>query len=337
MGKLGVEKNIPKVNFLEYTGIFSAEEKFGKTAFASLYPNSIICAFEKGYKAQVVNKRDINIWDDFVDFIDLLEENREEIGKDVQSIIIDTAEESYLLVAPYVCRKQGIKDKTRYNDIKDIPYGQGWQYVDTEYKAQIKRIIDMGFCILYLTHVTIKNVKPKNGEAYDVYKSTMPDRCANIIYPACDYIIFGERKNVKINETDSILKRALVIKGNNDKMSGTRFYLDEDIIFDTEEEAMEKLQEQFKKSIIKTLEKNGIKTDINKLAKEQEIQKDKQVKKYIEDKKTSPEAIMQQIKKTCKEKAKAGVANSEINAIIGNMKYETIEIAQEVLDKITRL
>lgn len=29
LSKLGVEKNVPQVNFLSYTGIFQAPEKFG--------------------------------------------------------------------------------------------------------------------------------------------------------------------------------------------------------------------------------------------------------------------------------------------------------------------
>lgn len=48
LSKLGVIKNIPRVNFTEYSGILSAPPKWGKTTMASMYPNAILLAFEKG-------------------------------------------------------------------------------------------------------------------------------------------------------------------------------------------------------------------------------------------------------------------------------------------------
>lgn len=315
LSKIGVQKNIPKTNFLDYTGIFEAPEKFGKTTFAALYPNSIIVAAEQGYKAQVVNKKDINEWEDFVELVDDLEDNREEIGDDVQTIVIDTVDELYPMAAKYVVKKQSIKDKAKYYEIKDIPYGQGWGYHDTEFKTQIKRILSLGFAILYLTHSNVKTIKPKNGEPYDIYKSTMTDRCASIVYPACDYIIHGERRKINTEDGNSEMKRALIVKGNDNAIAGNRVYFDEDIIFETEEEAMEKFQEKFEEGIKRNLEKAGIKTDLEELKKQQKEEKDRKVKEYIEEK--SIEQYIEKIKKEAM-KAKKKVKVSELKEIIGH-------------------
>ncbi|MCR8641443.1 AAA family ATPase [Paenibacillus sp. N1-5-1-14] len=307
---LGVDKNIPKVNFLEYTGIFEAPEKFGKTAFAALYPNAILLAAEKGYMAQVINKKDINNWSDFVKFVDLLAKNREAIGTSVQTIIIDTVDELYPMASPYVVKRESINDQVAYKRLKDIPFGQGWTLVDEEFKKQIKRIISMGFTILYLTHSTVKNMKPKNAEAYDVYKSTMTDRCANIVYPACDYIIHGERRKVEVSEGVTELKRVLTVKGSDEAVAGNRVYFDEDIVFDSEEEAMEKFQGKFKEGIKRNLEKAGINTSLEKLEVQQLKEKEEQIKKYMVEEQVE---IVAQTKEEIKD---------EIAKVLGNLNEE---------------
>lgn len=290
LSKLGIKKNIPKVSFLEYSGIFEAPEKFGKTAFAALLPNSVILAAEVGYKAQVVDYINITKWDDLVDFVDGLEEHREEIGDSIKTIVIDTVDELHPMAADYIVRKQSIKDKTRYVDVKDIPYGQGWNYWDTEFKTQIKRIQNMGFNILYLTHSLVKQHKPKNGEPYDIYKSTMSDRCAAVVYPSCDFIIHGERRSIEING-NKVMTRALVVRGTEEAIAGNRVYFDEDIIFDSEEEAIEKFQAKFREGIKRNLLKAGITTDLDVLEKQQKEERKEKVSEYIKKAQSTDEVI----------------------------------------------
>lgn len=344
---LGVQKNIPKVNFKEYTGIFSAPEKFGKTTFAALYPNSIIVAAEVGYKAQVVNYRNVEKWTDFIEFVNLLAKNRKEIGNSVQTIIIDTAEKLYAMVTPYIVKKASIEDQKVYKDLKDIPYGQGFGMVDREFEKQINRIISMGFTLLYLTHTMVKTIKPKNGEPYDVYKSTMPDRCASIIYPACDYIIYGERRKVE-TEDGEVLKRVITTRGSDDLIAGNRVYFDDDIIFDTEEEAMEKFQIYFQEGIKRNLEKAGIKTSIEELAKQQEKERQKAIEQYMEIEQEeieelSKDDLKKQIAKLIsnlnEEVSQEEVGNrfKEILGIKNYTKAEDVKKLQKVIDYLKTL
>ncbi|OME55476.1 hypothetical protein BSK59_13440 [Paenibacillus odorifer] len=345
---LGVEKNIPKVNFLEYTGIFEAPEKFGKTALAALYPKSILLAAEKGYMAQVINKKDINNWSDLVKFVDLLAKNRTQIGTNVQTIIIDTVDELYPMVAPYIVKREAINDQVAYKRLKDIPYGQGFGMVDEEFKKQVKRIISMGFTVLYLTHSTVKTMKPKNGDPYDVYKSTMTDRCANIIYPACDYIIHGERRKVEVTEGVSELKRVLIVKGSDEAVAGNRVYFDDDIVFDTEEEAMEKFQEKFKEGIKRNLEKAGITTDYEELEAQQLKEKEEQIKNYmteenaeiaVKDKEELKKDIAASLSQLNEEVNKSDV-ETKFQKILGVKNYtkvEDVEKLQTALDYVKTL
>ena len=287
LSKLGVVKNVPKVNFTEYSGVLSAPPKWGKTTMASMYPNAIMLAFEKGYKAQSINVRDINEWQDFVDFVDLLEENRKEIGDSIQTIIIDTVNEAYPMAEPYMCRVEGRKDQKKYNDKRDVPFGQGWALHDQYFRDQINRIYALGFEITYITHSQVKTIRPKNAEEYDVYKTSMPDRLEAIIFPECDYILYGERVQVDDGNGNKVLKRRLTTKGTDELEAGNRVYLEDDIIFDTEEEAMEKFQQQFRESIEKNLRKSGNTVDIDVLAEQQKQERIEKVDSYVEKKQTN--------------------------------------------------
>ncbi len=284
LGKLGVKKNIPKVNFTEYSGILSAPPKWGKTTMASMYPNAILLAFEKGYKAQSVNVKDINEWEDFVEFVDLLEDHREEIADNIQTIIIDTVNEAYLMAEPYMCKKESIKDGKKYRNKKDIPYGQGWNLHDSYFREQISRIYALGFEITYITHSQVKTFRPKDGEEYDVYKTSMPDRLENIIFPECDYILYGQRIKIDDGNGNKVIKRMMTTRGTDDLEAGNRVYLSEDIIFDTEEEAMAKFQKLFRESIENNLHKAGIIGDIDQIAKQQKQEKQQQINEYLEEK-----------------------------------------------------
>jgi len=327
---LGVTQNIPKVNYLEYTGVFQAPPKFGKTTWASYYPKSILLAVEEGYKAQVVNKRSITTWDDLVDFIDKLEENREAIGDNVQSIIVDTVDKLYPLATPYVLRKQGILDKKRYTKVSDIPYGAGYGLIDQEFESQLNRILAMGFTILYLTHSKVKPIRPKDAEPYDVYESTMPDRCARIIYPACDFILHGERRVV-----DGVPKRVLLIRGNEQAVAGSRVAFEEDIVFDSEEEAMDMFKVYFRKGIEKNLRKAGVTRDIDEIAAEQEQERREKVAEYIESR--NVDAIRSQLAELVKNPVvsqnKAEVI-AQFKAIMGDADFNKVTVASKLEEAV---
>lgn len=294
---LGAKRNIPKVNFTDYCGILIAPPKFGKTTIASLYPKAIICAFEKGYNAQVANVVDTPTWDDFIKFVDKLENNRQVVGDNVKTIVLDTVNEAHDKCGAYALKTLSRLDQKKYVKPTDVPYGGYYTELDKQFKLQIDRLLKLGFMPLYLTHNKIKNVKPKNGEAYDIYVSTMSERCEKIVYPAVDYIIHGERRKVVDTLGNAKMTRVLVIKGNEVTEAGGRVYIDGDIQFDNEEEAMTKFQAQFRKGIEEKLRKAGITDSVEDLSKKQEEEKKAEVEEYIKTSKVpSNEELVEQIK-----------------------------------------
>jgi len=281
LSKIGVKQNIPKVNFTSYSGVFVAPPKFGKTATASKFPNAVIVPFEDGIKGQVANIVEgfDGSWDNFLSFIDDLEEHREEIGDSIQTIVLDTANKAWDASEPYTLKKLSVADGKRYTKPSDVPHGQFYPTRDKYFSSALDRIHNLGFAILFLSHSKVKTIRPKNGEPYDVYSSTMHDRLEAIVNPLVDFMLYGENRVVDGKET-----RALITKGNEMASStGNRVYISEDILFDTEEEAMEKYQEKFKATVMERLKKAGIKEDYDTISKKQQAEKMEEVKKYVEN------------------------------------------------------
>lgn len=282
---LGVKKNIPKVNFTDYSGIMVAEPKFGKTTTAAKFPRSIIVPFEDGAKGQVANVVDeLESWDDFIAFVGKLEENRIAIGDAIQTLVFDTVNKAYEMCETYTLRKLSVQDKKRYQKPSDVPHGGFYPARDKFFSKELDRISKLGFTMLFLSHSKVKTIRPKDGEAYDVYSSTMPDRLEAIINPLVDFIIYGERRVIDGKRT-----RVLVTKGTEMTATGNRVYMNEDIPFETEEEAMEKYQELFREQVEERLRKEGITESYDSLSKKQQEEKMSKVEKYIKEQEVSKE------------------------------------------------
>jgi hypothetical protein len=281
LSKIGVKKNLPKVDFRAYSGIIVAPPKFGKSTIASMFPNAIICAFEMGIRGQAVNYIETYTWEDLIAFVDQLEENRVEIGDSISTIVFDTINKAEEVIEPYILKKQSKIDGKRYVKPNEIPFGGYYTAKDKEMRTQIDRIERMGFTILYLTHSRLKTVTTKSGEQYDIYISAMSDRCEKFIYPSVDYILFGENRMVDDGMGNKVIKRVLISKNQKDATAGRRVYFSDDIIFDTEEEAVQKFQEQFRKTIEERLKKAGITQSIDEIAKQQAEERRIEVERYV--------------------------------------------------------
>lgn len=326
MKTLGIKKNVPKVDFTEYSGLIRGQSKIGKTKLASLLPNSVLVAFEQGYDAHVINYIDCftNGWEAFVEFIDSLEDNREAVGEQLKLIIIDTAEEAYSSCESYMLRKESSRDGIKYSKIGDIPHGRGYSDKDEYFKKQIKRLYALGFKIIYLTHTEIKTVRPKDKrqEPYDIIKSTMPARQENIVMPEVSYIMNIERAVINGKAT-----RVLKISGEDESSeTGSRFYFSDDIPFESEEEAVSKFQEKFKEVIKNRLEKDGIKKSVEELSIEQNEEKMKEVlgnieTAKIENIKSEIEALKKELKGDDKIKVIAKL--KENNCFVEKIDTET--------------
>lgn len=309
-----------------------------KTTTASKFPNSVIVPFEAGTKAQVVNvAKTVKDWASFIKFVDGLEQNREAIGNQVQTIVIDTVNKAYEKCETYTLRKLSVADKKKYTQMSDLAHGKAYQVKDKYFVEQIDRILALGFNILFISHLKVKTIRPKNGEPYDVYSSTMPDRLEAIINPLVDFILNGEKRMI-----DGVEKRVLITKGSSMADAGGRVSIDEDIIFDTEEEAIDKYQELFRGSVQKKLTDAGIERDLDEIAQEQMEEKMNDVREYIEST-NSQKGMIAEIDKMIGDMSKEQQAElkTRLKNEVGSVNYkkyeddDKVEKALEIAKEIT--
>jgi hypothetical protein len=317
-----------------------------KTTFATLYDDCVLLACEPGYKAKKLNFRKIEKWEDFTNFVDLLESHREEVGENVKTLAADTVDRLYPYCQQFMVRQYNLKkskDAPKAESIGDIPHGKGWSSADEEFLKQIMRPINLGFTYLFVTHNQLKTIRPKVGDPYDVYVPTLPDRCAAIIYPLVDFIINGERVVVKVDGED-VKKRAINLRGNEMAEGGSRVgNISEKIVFDTEEEAMNLFRESFKEAIEKEVRKDNTDVDMDKLAVDQKKQKDDKVKETLEKVRELPE-IIKDIKKVMKQGLKEKkLDNTAILSTLGKYEVKTpddianIDTAKKILDDLNKV
>lgn len=320
LGKLGVKRNIPKVSFFEYSGLIIAPSKWGKTTIASMIPKSITCAFEIGYRGQVMNYKDMETWDDFIDFIDMLEENRKDIGDEIEIIAIDTVNIAYDKCKDYTLKRLGRIAGKSYKRPQDVPHGQFYPERDKDFSEQLNRLNMLGFKPFFLTHSKIKTIQPNDetSQPYDVYTTTMEERCSNIVLPMVDYIIYGERKFIINENGDKVPTRAITTKGDPNLTAGNRVYMKEDIIFEDEFEAITKFQENFGKVIEERLRKAGINDDIKKIEKQQKAEKTQQIDQIIKAKENEEDSL--EIKQTKLDTIKANLSKLDMAKLQSIMK-----------------
>lgn len=342
--KLGVKRNVPKVSFFEYSGLIIAPSKWGKTTIASMIPKSITCAFEIGYRGQVMNYKDMETWDDFIDFIDMLEDNRKEIGDEIEIIAIDTVNIAYDKCKDYTLKRLGRIAGKSYKRPQDVPHGQFYPERDKDFAEQLNRLNMLGFKPFFLTHSKIKTIQPKDETAqpYDVYTSTMEERCSNIVLPMVDYIIYGERRFVLNENGDKVATRAITTKGDPNLTAGNRVYMKEDIVFENELEAITKFQENFGKVIEERLRNAGILEDIKDIEKKQKDEKTQKIDEFIKDKADKEDT--EEVKQEKLDKIKSNLSKLDMAKLQEIMKKHSVtnfndaaSVPTKALDEILAL
>ena len=133
-----------------YSVLFYGAPKTGKTTISSHFPGALLCAFEKGYNALAdVYAQPINSWADFKKVINQLKQPA--VAEKFQTIIVDTGDIAYDMCVKYICSRESTADKV-YETIGDIPYGKGYSLAMQEYDEQFRKILQMNYGLVIISH-----------------------------------------------------------------------------------------------------------------------------------------------------------------------------------------
>ncbi len=204
-----------------YSVMFYGTPKSGKTTTACKFPKHLLLAFEKGYStipgAMAIP---INSWTEArAALVDMRDEETKAM---FETVIVDTADIAYSYCETYICNREGKAT------IGDIPYGAGYGMVETEFDNFIRKIIQLGYGLVLISHSTDRTEKDTDGTEYQKMMPTLDKRGRKVCERACD--IIGLSQPVKT--ADGKTETRLFLRETPRFVAGSRFkYMPDSIVF----------------------------------------------------------------------------------------------------------
>ena len=229
------EKNVITVSLENYRHYWRGIPKIGKT---TLFRDLVIAQYgkaeggllispgnETGYKA-LSNLYGIEAptWEDFVDIIDDLVENKTE--NEFKIVAVDTVDELVSIASDKVLKihfqRKGEKVQTLNQCLGG--YGAGHTMVQKLINDQIRRLESSGYGLIFISHTKVKDVKEKGAdESYQQLTGSMESRFDKIFTDKADIIAtLTVDKNIQ-DERLIGSERFIYFRSDNFVDAGTRF------------------------------------------------------------------------------------------------------------------
>ena len=205
-----------------YSVLFYGTPKSGKTTIASHFPGAVIFGFEKGWSAiPGIMAQPVNSWNEFRRL--LIELKDDETKKMFQTVVIDTADIAYDYCVDYVCSDNNV------DTIGDLPYGKGYSLVAKEFDTCLRKIIQLNYGLVLISHSTERTEKDEHGQEYSKIEPTLDKRGRLICERTCD--IIGLSRPVRNPDTQQVETR-LFLRETPRFVAGSRFkYIPDSIVF----------------------------------------------------------------------------------------------------------
>jgi hypothetical protein len=203
--ELPKEKSTPKKTLSDKTILLYGQPKSGKSTFASKFPKSLFIATEPGHKFLEVFKVDPMNWSDIKDVCRQLIQQRDD--KQFETIVFDTADNTYKMCEDYICKTEGIKH------MSDLSFGKGYNLVRAEFMRVINALGQSGYGIVFISHSDTRELDEKGiKRAYT--DTTLSGSARKAISGLCDFILY-----CFINDQGD---RILLTKGDENINAGDR-------------------------------------------------------------------------------------------------------------------
>lgn len=190
------------------------QPKSGKSTFGSQLPRALFLNFEQGTNA-LAGIRGVPIlrW---TDFKKVLSQLRKPQAKDMyDSIVVDTASIAWQLCEQYICQRESV------DNIREVPWGQGWNMVKAEFSECWREITLLGFGILFIAHAKDRptEMRDEEGNAITAVAPDLPNNAYTIINSIVDIIGYLQ---VQMNP-DGSTERYLYTRSTPNVFAGSRY------------------------------------------------------------------------------------------------------------------
>ena len=164
--------------------------KIGKSTFASKIDHALFFNFENGTEFLPLEVEPIPIqkWSEFKSYLkDLRDPGVQAL---YHCVVIDTVTICAQLVEKHVCLQNGVEN------IKDIPYGAGYNMPANEFFSVFHEISMMGYAIIFLAHTKTQpsNYVDEHGEVIQQTTADVDKRIFAVLNGMCDLICLADKQ-----------------------------------------------------------------------------------------------------------------------------------------------
>lgn len=126
-----------------------------------------------------------------------------EKGSDFETIVVDLLEDAYEHCRLYVFDKNNIEHES------DSGYGKGWDLVRTEYLSNIKRLLNLDYNIILISHEdTSKDLTKKSGDKITSIKPNLNEKVSNKIAGMVDLVarlvVDGDKRTLNFKSDEVV-------------------------------------------------------------------------------------------------------------------------------------
>ena len=217
MGLLDIKPHQVSRDLRGYSVFLYGAPKTGKTTTACQFPGALLLAFEKGYSTiPGVYPVPINTWSEFKKLF--VEFKDPAVQEKFQTIIMDTADIAYTLCEKFICNRES-DAKHDYQTVADIPYGKGYAMAMEEFDECIRKILQLGYGLVLISHEQDKPMKNERGEEYNQLIPTLDKRARLVCERTCD--IIGYCRQVEDAEGNQTVR--MFMRETSRFVAGSRF------------------------------------------------------------------------------------------------------------------
>lgn len=249
----------------------------GKTYQASHFPKPFLVETEMGGGAVNCPKQEVIKWSLFKEIVDDLTKNREEYKNDLQTVIIDTADNLVKLSEQAVCNEFGVRDLSEITGKQN-----GYLIARNDFQMQINKLLSVGYTVIFIAHEEKVEMEDEvSGETYNFIqpKGTSNEKSSmRLIRDMCDFTIYLKPNGID-KETYETIPSTAICKRTKNVFARSRFAIKTIVNPFTAENLIQAIEEA-----VKTSAKNeGAKTGKAKV-KKKETKEDyfEKIKPYME-------------------------------------------------------
>lgn len=219
----------------------------GKTFQSCHLPKPFLIMTEAGGSAVNCPKEDCTEkWSHFKEIVDDLVKNVDEYQKDLQTIVIDTAENLVKLSERAVCNQFGVRDLSEITGRQN-----GYNICRSDFQTQINRLTAKKYTVVFIAHEeTVEMTDEVSGEVYTFVqpKGTSNEKSSmRMLRDLCDYCIYTRANGID-KETYETVPSTAICKRTKNVFARSRFAIQTLINPFTAENLVKAIEESVRKS-----------------------------------------------------------------------------------------